>query len=105
MSENLFRKAALDKLASPEQLDVLARVTSPTGWLALGTVGMLLVGVVAWGILGSVPTRVEGEGILIRGGGLRQIESTGDGNLAELKIRLGDTVQAGAAIGTVSSAL
>ena len=28
-------KAAIDKLASPEQLDVLMRVTSPMGWLGL----------------------------------------------------------------------
>ena len=102
MSENLFRKAALDKLASPEQLDVLARVTSPTGWLALGTVGMLLVGVVAWSLLGSVPTRVEGEGILIRGGGLRQLESTGDGILTELNIRVNDEVKPGIQIATIS---
>lgn len=102
MSENLFRKAALDKLASPEQLDVLARVTSPTGWLALGTVGLLLVGVVAWSLLGSVPTRVEGEGILIRGGGLRQLESTGDGILTELNIRVNDEVKPGVQIATIA---
>ncbi len=100
--EKLFRKAALDKLASPEQLDVLAQVTSPTGWLALGTVGVLLIGVLVWSVIGSIPTRVEGEGILIRGGGLRQIESTGDGVLTDLKVRVSDPVQARAVIGTVS---
>ena len=35
MSENpLFRKAALEKLASPERLDVLMQVHLAEGWLA-----------------------------------------------------------------------
>ena len=34
MSEGLFRKASIDKVSSPEQLDLLMRVTSPVGWLA-----------------------------------------------------------------------
>ena len=44
MSEQnpLFRKAALDKLASPERLDVLMQVTSPKGWLALLMMGIIL---------------------------------------------------------------
>src|SRR5688572_31996034 len=100
--DKLFRKAALDKLASPEQLDVLTRITSPTGWLAMATVAVLLVGVLVWSVFGSVPTRVDAEGILIRGGGLRQIEATGDGVLTELKIRVDDQVADGAVIGTIS---
>ena len=67
----LFRKAALDKLASPERLDVLVRVTSPTGWLALLTLGAVIVGVVIWGIVGSIPDRIDGQGILLRGGSIR----------------------------------
>ena len=102
--DKLFRKAALDKLASPEQLDVLMKVTSPTGWLALTTVGVALVGIILWGIFGSIPSRIEGEGILIRGGGLRQIESTGDGVLTELNIRIDDVVKEGQLVGTISVA-
>jgi HlyD family secretion protein len=44
MSQNpLFRKAAIDKLSSPERLDVLMEVTSPAGWVALWTLGGVLV--------------------------------------------------------------
>ena len=35
MSEGLFRKATIDKVSSPEQLDLMMRVTAPVGWLAL----------------------------------------------------------------------
>ncbi len=49
MSDNpLFRKAALDKLASPERLDVLMQVTSPQGWIALWTIGGILVLAIFW---------------------------------------------------------
>jgi hypothetical protein len=64
----LFRKAALDKLASPERLDVLMQVTSPLGWLALLTMAVLLASIVAWSIFGSMSETVYGEGILVGGG-------------------------------------
>ena len=47
MSENpLFRKAAIDKLSSPERLDVLMQVTSPNDWIALWTIGAILIGII-----------------------------------------------------------
>ncbi len=35
----IFRKVALERLSSPEQLDQLLQVTDPKGWLALGALG------------------------------------------------------------------
>ena len=93
MSENpLFRKAALDKLASPERLDVLMQVTSPMGWLALTTVGGILVGVIVWSILGSIPERIDGQGVLLRGGANKEVRSTGSGTLASLDLKEGQMV-------------
>ena len=37
--QHLLRKAAIEKMASPEQLDMAMRVTSPLSWLALATLG------------------------------------------------------------------
>ncbi len=102
MSEKqLFRKAALDKLASPEQLDQLMQVTSPRGWMALWTVGGILVMVIIWSIFGSIPTRVDGEGILIRGGNLREFEATGNGVIVSLNIKVSDRVEAGQIIASI----
>ena len=50
MSDGLFRKAAIDKVSSPEQLDLLMSVTSPVGWLALLTVGLMLTAVGIWSL-------------------------------------------------------
>jgi HlyD family secretion protein len=102
MEQNaLFRKNALDKLASPERLDVLMEVTSPQTWLALLTVCGVLVAVVAWSVLGSLPERVDGVGILIRGGTLRDIRANGDGLLSRSDLRVKESVTVDQVVGLV----
>jgi HlyD family secretion protein len=97
----LFRKAALDKLSSPERLDVLMQVTSPKGWLALATMGGLLAGVIVWSIIGSIPTRINGQGMLIRGGALREIKAGGTGVIEELTLTQGGTVAINQLVGRI----
>ena len=76
----MFRKAALAKLSSPEQLDSLMQVTTPKGWIALiGLLVLILAGLV-WGIFGRTAERVSGAGILIKEGGIFGIESRGEGS-------------------------
>ena len=105
MSENpLFRKAALDKLASPERLDVLMRVTSPMGWLALTTVGGILVGVIIWSIFGSIPERIDGQGVLLRGGANKEIRSTGSGVISSMDLKEGQMITVGQVLGAISAA-
>jgi HlyD family secretion protein len=105
MSENpLFRKAALDKLASPERLDVLMRVTSPMGWLSLLTVAGILVGVIVWSILGSIPERISGDGVLLRGGANKEIRSSGSGALVSLELKEGQVISVGQQVGTIAAA-
>lgn len=65
MSQRIFRKKALEKLASPEQLDQLMAITTPRGWLILLGLGSLLAMVVVWSVFATIPTTVSGDGILI----------------------------------------
>ena len=48
--KSMFRKAALDKLASPEQLDVLMQITSPRTWAMLYALAGLVLLVIVWSI-------------------------------------------------------
>ncbi|MCA9937967.1 MAG: hypothetical protein KC418_04955, partial [Anaerolineales bacterium] len=61
----LFRKKALEKLQSPEQLNQLLTVTSPKGWLSLAALGVLLLSAIVWSILGTVQSSVSGSGVLV----------------------------------------
>jgi len=85
----LIRQAALDKLRSPERLDVPIRVTSPIGWLAMWTTLAVLVGVVTWSILGTVPTRVTGKGVLSPGI-YYQVKADAKGTVEKVWVEEGD---------------
>ena len=54
----IFRKVALDRLSSPEQLDTLMRVITPKAWLALCPLLMLILGGTVWGWFGSLPDKI-----------------------------------------------
>ena len=54
----LFRKVALDRLSSPEQLDMLMRVIKPKAWLALITLLSLILGATSWGWFGSLSDKI-----------------------------------------------
>jgi HlyD family secretion protein len=103
MSEQnpLFRKAALDKLASPERLDMLMQVTSPQGWAALWTIAALLVAVIAWSIFGQFDERIDAQGVLLSGGGTRPIRASGDGVLTKIQLAYNDVVQADQIVGEI----
>ncbi|HEX2095309.1 MAG TPA: NHLP bacteriocin system secretion protein [Longimicrobiaceae bacterium] len=95
MRKDIFREVALERLASPEQLDHVMQVTTPKGWVALGGLGAVLVTAVAWGFLGSIPERIHGQGILIRSGGVFEVVSESDGRVMELSVGVGDPITEG----------
>lgn len=53
---NLFRKKSLDRISSPEQLNDYIRVSTPSVWMLLIAIVILLAGVCAWGVLGRMET-------------------------------------------------
>lgn len=99
--QGIFRKSSLDRLASPEQLDSLIRVTSPRAWLALTAIGGLLLTALLWGIFGSIPSKVRGSCILIRPGGVDEIVAPGNGWVSDISVEAGDMVRHGQMIARV----
>lgn len=90
----IFRQAALDRLSSPEQLDRLVRVTDPAGWLALGTVTLILAAIVGWGVWGKIPEQVDGKGILVSAGGrVLDAMSPSEGTIVKLFVAQHDLVE------------
>jgi len=99
---SIFRKAALERLSSPEQLDYLMSITSPAGWLALTASAVILFLVVLWGFLGRIPDSVSGRGILIRGGAVFDVSAGSDGFITRVLVKPGDKVTAGQTVATMS---
>jgi HlyD family secretion protein len=89
-------------MSSPEQLDQLLRVTTPKTWLALVALIAILVVAIAWGYVGELTTKVSGDGVLIRSGGVKSVAPLGAGQVVDLKVQVGDHISAGQAIGTVA---
>ena len=55
---NLFRKNSMDQVSSPEQLNDYIRVSTPSVWILLCAIVLLLAGVCTWGIFGRMETEI-----------------------------------------------
>ena len=102
MTTPLLAVARIVTDITEDALHVPLQVTSPVGWVALGTVAFVLASVLAWSVFGSIPTRLDGSGMLIRGGGLREIRSSGEGVLEKLTLGLNQTVKQGQLFAQIS---
>lgn len=101
MARDIFRSVALERLSSPEQLDQLMQVTTPRGWLGLAAMGGLLVTAAVWSVLGNIPERINGQGILIRSGGVLEVESPSGGRVADLAVRVGEVITEGQVVARI----
>jgi HlyD family secretion protein len=100
--QRTFRAAALDRAASPEQFDHLVVITKPSDWIWAAVICLLLVAAIVWGIVGRIPTRVSGEGILISNGD-RVVDavSAAAGRLASVSVTVGEHVVKGQPIARI----
>ena len=60
MDESIFRKKSLEKISSPESLGDYLRVTSPSVWLILVAIILLLAGILLWSSYASIDSFASG---------------------------------------------
>jgi len=84
MSNPLFRESALQSLSSPEQLDQLIKITQPRSWIALISIGFILVATILWSIFGSLPTNLQGAGMIVKKEGNFNVVALGNGVITDL---------------------
>jgi HlyD family secretion protein len=89
-----FRKAAVQQITTPEQLNELIRVVKPHNWIILYTILFFVFALVLWSLLGSIPTRVKGQGILITENGeiYDAIAPEGEARVININFKIGDHV-------------
>lgn len=61
----LFTKNAAEKLRAPDDLEKYVQVTRPSMWIVTCACASLLVGLLIWGMLGTVSTNVSTMGVVI----------------------------------------
>lgn len=101
MKQTVFREISLKKLSSPEQLDQLIRLTSPKAWLAMLAIGLILASAAIWSYLGSIPTKIEGTGILLNNAGVYTLNANSTGQITDIRFVSGDMVHKGNVIARV----
>ena len=56
---SIFREKSMDRVSGPESLNDYIRVTSPSVWITLLALVILLSGMLAWSIFGKVTVQHE----------------------------------------------
>ncbi len=100
--QRAFRAAALDRAVSPEQFDHLVVITKPSDWIWTAVICLVIAAALVWGVVGRIPTRVTGDGILISSGD-RVVDavSAAAGRLASVSVMVGDHVVRGQPIAQI----
>ena len=91
----LFRERALEAFTTPDPLDRPLPLIRP-GWWSLLLGLLVFSGAVAiWSVLGRVPVRIQGRGVLLRPEALLPVQSRTSGPVERITVGEGDCVKAG----------
>ena len=91
----IFSKEALDKMRSPEKLDMTMTITTPMGWMGLIGVMVMLIAVVLWSVFGSFTVKADGMGLIMDPAGVAKVSALSTGTIDELYVHSGDAVKKG----------
>lgn len=82
-------------LASPDQLDRTIVITSPLSWLVIIGVAVITVAFLVWAVIGTLPTTVNYNGILVNGKNIIPIYSEYSGTVVENYMTVGKEIKKG----------
>jgi HlyD family secretion protein len=99
--KTIFRDKALEKAASPEQLDTSIQIIQPHNWLPLAALGSLVIAGLTWSITGRIPITAIGQGVLAYPSTIADFQASGTGQLQDVKVKVGDTVKKGEILATL----
>ena len=100
----LFSREALDKLRSPDRLDKMVSVTSPTGWALLAAVAIFIGSILLWAVFGSFTVAVEGMGLIMDAAGTVNVSHISGGKIVHFYAKYGMPIAKGDLIAQVEQA-
>ena len=89
---SIFRKAALDALSTPDQLDQPLQLLRPTQWVLLTSLSLFSLAILTWSIFGWIPVRISGKGVLIKPNSLTVVQSETSGQITKIAVNVGDCI-------------
>lgn len=98
----LYRKSALDKLSSPEQLDEMITILHPSFWITSVSALAILLAALIWSVFSRVPVKLPAAGIYTTESGIHLVYSEENGIIEEVLVNDGDLVKAGDIIARLS---
>ena len=98
---SIFRKTALDALSTPEQLNQPLQLMRPTQWVLLISLSLFSLTILIWSIIGRIPVRISGRGVLIQPNSLTLVQSETSGQITELRVDVGDCLDANSLIARI----
>ena len=87
--------------SAPEALDEVIRTTRPRLWWALGAIAALVVAILAWAVLATVPQQVSVRGVVAAGDLLRVVPAPSAGSV-EFRADSGSVVAVGEPIAVIT---
>lgn len=102
MKKDIYRKAALERLATPDQLDKVMKITSPLSWIALLGITLIIVAVIIWSFVGSLPSTVTASGMIVSSStATNTIMANGEGTV-EYCINEGQIIEPGDVVAKIT---
>ena len=59
MDDKIFRKKSIDRISSPDQLDMYIKASGPRMWVLLTAIVLFLVGAIVWAAVGSIEVKLS----------------------------------------------
>lgn len=95
MAKQIYRKALLERMSSPDQLDKMIVITPPSFWVALLGGAVIVAVTLVWSIVGRLPINLEANGIFVSDQRAFTLASETGGIVATLEVEIGDPVEEG----------
>lgn len=95
---DLYRKASLERISSPEQLDKTLKITSPMSWLALLGVTIIIVITIIWSVVGTIPETITTNGIIVSPVSTNSIYAEESGIVTAVYVKAGEELHLGDSI-------
>jgi HlyD family secretion protein len=98
MTTDIFRKVALERLSTPEQLDQVLALSPSGNRIAIHVTFVVLLLILLASFIISVPIMAKGVGIVLAADGMAEVSAPHGGRVSRVLVKPGDRIAAGAAI-------